>query len=66
MPVDQFIGLGGFALIAAAIGTLLLPVGVCSECPHCQQIRRSDDAQQRRLQDEYARRWGIERPEDDD
>jgi hypothetical protein len=66
MPVDQIIDLGGFALIAAAFGTLLLPVGVCNECPHCQQIRRIDDAQQRRLQDEYARRWGIKRPEDED
>ena len=66
MPLDQLIGLGGFGLITAAFGLLLLPVGVCDRCAHCQEIERRKQAQQRSLQDEYAKRWGIRDPDDDD
>ena len=66
MPLDQLIGLGGFALVTAALGILLLPIGRCEVCPHCQEIERDRAARQRRLQDEYAKHWGIRDPDDKD
>ena len=66
MPLEQLIGLGGFALIVAAFGLTLLPVGVCDRCAHCQEIERLKQARQRALQDDYARRWGIRDLDDDD
>jgi len=66
MPVDQLIGIGGFALVAAALGILGLPVGSCEQCPHCQEIERVKSAHQRYLQDQYAKRWGLKDPEDED
>jgi hypothetical protein len=66
MPLDQVIGMGGLALIAAAFGTLLLPLGVCEQGPHCQEIQRLEDAEQRHLQDEYARRCHLKPREDED
>jgi hypothetical protein len=66
------------ALLAAMAGTWIelrssLQPAVCSECPHCRQAlaaRRleveAEDRRQAELSTWYARRHGIEDPDDDD
>ena len=38
----------------------------CPECPHCLAAAREREAQQRDLQEQYARRNGLNRDDDDD
>jgi hypothetical protein len=53
-------------IIAAAyeLRTSLEPVH-CPECPHCREAAEERAARQRSLQDEYARRHGVDREDDD-
>ena len=45
--------------------TALEPVH-CPECPHCLAAAQEREAQQQDLQDQYARRHGLDRNDDDD
>jgi hypothetical protein len=63
-----------FALVALAVAivvtayemrTAIEPVH-CPECPHCLAAAREREAQQRDLQEQYARRHGLDRGDDDD
>jgi hypothetical protein len=45
--------------------TALEPVH-CPECPHCLAAAREREAQQQELADQYARRNGLKRNDDDD
>jgi hypothetical protein len=38
----------------------------CPECPHCLAAAREREAQQRNLQEQYARRNGLDGGDDDD
>jgi hypothetical protein len=44
--------------------TALEPVR-CPECPHCLAAAREREARQRDLQEQYARRNGLDRDDDD-
>ena len=63
-----------FTLVALAVAivvtayemrTALEPVH-CPECPHCLAAAREREAQQQELADQYARRNGLNRNDDDD
>ena len=63
-----------FALVALAVAivvtayemrTAIEPVH-CPECPHCLAAARKREAQQLDLQEQYARRHGLDRDDDDD
>ena len=54
----------GLVVAAYEMRTALEPAQ-CSECPHCQEAARQRASEQRSLQDEYARRHGLDREDDD-
>ena len=60
-----------------SVGVLILAVGLvywltqkvengCPSCAHCKDRRAAKEDEQRRLREEYERRFGVRRVEDDE
>jgi hypothetical protein len=56
MPAETMITILAVTLMATAWALWLLPVGTCSECPHCRISRL---AQEREADDAVGRLYGI-------
>jgi hypothetical protein len=54
----------GIVVAAYEMRTALEPVH-CPECPHCLEAARRRASEERSLQEEYARRHGLDREDDD-
>ena len=63
-PVTLIALAAGIIAAAYELRTSLEPVH-CPECPHCLEAARQRAAERRSLQDQYARRHGLDREDDD-
>ncbi|HEX5014517.1 MAG TPA: hypothetical protein VFV72_10200 [Candidatus Limnocylindrales bacterium] len=63
-PVTLIVLAAGIIAAAYELRTSLEPVN-CPECPHCREAAYERARQQRELQEQYARRNGIDGDDDD-